>query len=60
MVMTFAADPGSNTVVNASLFVLGTGGPFGSGRSMSAIARISPVFGSETIAMPPLAPICTI
>ena len=58
--MTLAAEPGSNTVVSARLLVLGTGGAFGSGRSMSAIARISPVFGLLTIAMPPFAPIFTI
>ena len=54
------ADPGSNTVVRALLFVLATGAPLSSGRSIVAIARISPVFGSAMIAMPPFAPIFTI
>ena len=55
MVAIFMTEPGSYTVVRAALLVLGATCLVVGSWETSAMARISPVDGFDTMAMPPLA-----
>ena len=61
MVMTLLTEPGSKVVVSDALFDDGSAGrsaPSGRGSAVTlAMARISPVAGRLTMAMPPFAPV---